>query len=104
MAAFSAPSIFSPLTGFLSLLPWACIGDTSQEVIAYRGRHVEVIIPENPLIPGSFKIMLHKILKPAWSPESLKEAYELMQTIIANWKESGIDSYFVVELKDVFKI
>lgn len=69
----------------------------NEEVIAYEGNTVNIVIPDCPLAPGSVKIIPKSDIKnlSEWgTPQSL-ETYEMIQKIVGIWEQKGITDYLI---------
>lgn len=66
--------------------------------VIFRGKHVQLILPEHPLADGAVQVQSH--LKGRrfvdWTREEGAEAYELMQKIVKLWEKGGITNYMVL--------
>lgn len=70
---------------------------TSIEPVCFEGRTLKIIVPENPLASVSLQIIPRDYAThfTEWNEEQQLEAYELMQKVVAIWKEKGINDYLV---------
>ncbi len=83
--------------------------EAKEQVVVYRGKYFQVVVPERPLAAQSVVIQSNESLEgkkstlSAWSADQHAEMYDLAQKIVKIWKDSHLSQNYMIYGKEDVK-